>query len=79
MTIKNKFSFLKDGKIGVSIVVEDDELADLFDDFLTEEIYVLYNVRDKDGKQEFLFGNAASETKLSEIIDAFLEEHHTPD
>lgn len=79
MTIKNKFSFLKDGKIGISIVVEDDELADLFDDFLTEEIYVLYNVRDNDGKQEFLFGNAASETKLSEIIDIFLAEHHTPE
>jgi hypothetical protein len=79
MTNINKFSFLKDSKVGISILVEDDELADSFDDFLTEEMYVLYNLRERDGKQEFLFGNAASEIKLSRIIDAFLEGRNNVD
>jgi hypothetical protein len=42
-------------------------------------MYVLYNLRERDGKQEFLFGNAASEIKLSRIIDAFLEGRNNVD
>lgn len=74
MTIKDNFSVIDDSEVGLSVIVEDDDLADLFDDFLTEDVFVLYNIRDNSGKQEFLFGKVASDTKLMKLIDMFIDK-----
>lgn len=75
MVVKSKFSVLSSDSYGPSVLVDDEELADLFDDFLSEKIFVLFNIRDKDSKKEFLFGKAASEENLWKLVDLFLNQY----
>lgn len=72
MATKDKFIILSNDSFGPSVVVDGEDLADLFDDYLSEDIFVLFNVRNKDSKKEFLFGRAASEENLRAIVKMFL-------
>lgn len=56
---------------GVMLTCFDLELADQFEDFLTEDCFVFFNT--KQGVQEvaFFFGQASSEQKVSALYERF--------
>ncbi|MGY0564276.1 MAG: hypothetical protein ACW7DR_09035 [Paraglaciecola chathamensis] len=71
---KSKIKSTFDKDYGVIISVEDEDTADLLDDFLTEKFFVFYNTRDKNGLKEFIFGFASSVERVQLIIDSFLKD-----
>jgi hypothetical protein len=60
---------------GVSITVNNKNLADSLDDYLTENFFILYNIKDESAGTQFLFGQAASESKLKDIMTLFFNEN----
>ena len=71
---KSKIKSTFDKDYGVIISVDDEDTADLLDDFLTEKFFVFYNTRDKNGLKEFIFGFASSVDRVQLIIDSFLKD-----
>lgn len=74
MNPNSKMFAIETSDYGPFVRVLDRSLADEFDDFLTESFFILYDCKFNDESVEFLFGVAASKTKLSKIIDDFLRE-----
>lgn len=60
---------------GVIAYCSDSSLADDFDDFLTEELYVFYEVRFLEGTTEFFFGKASCVESVSRIVKLFTLRH----
>jgi hypothetical protein len=61
---------------GPYIILDDWEISDQLDDYLSEKEYVLYNIGSSkmesgDELFEFWFGKAACEEKIREIIGRF--------
>jgi hypothetical protein len=71
---KSKIKSTFDKDYGVIISVDDEDTADLLDDFLTEKFFVFYNTRDKNGLKQFIFGFASSVERVQLIIDSFLKD-----
>lgn len=65
------FSFRQDEKYGAILIIDCDDVADLFDDFLSEQCYVFYDVRESGGIMEFLFGEAACMEKVQELVSKY--------
>lgn len=56
---------------GPVVRILDRELADSFDDYVTENFYAFYDTKFADDAVEFYFGQFASVARLKEIVDRF--------
>lgn len=65
------YEFRETEKHGVFLKVSDLDLADEFDDYITEKVYVLYNASFSDLSVEFCFGKAASISKVKDLVERF--------
>ena len=60
-----------DDKYGVVLTIQDSNVADELDDFLTENHYVFYDLRPHTASTEFYFGQASSIDKVEEMVAAY--------
>lgn len=67
------FAITESEETGITVIVRDFELADEFEDYLTEQQFVLFNIRENKFIFEFLFGQAASLDKVEQLIQKFLD------
>ncbi len=58
---------------GVMLLCPDKELADKFDDYLTEECFVLFKVTINPNEVSFLFGQASSLSRVQDLYDKFVQ------
>ena len=56
---------------GVAVTLDDDELADEFDDFLTEHCHGLFDVKFEEPGMTFFFGQAGSVAKVESLLEKF--------
>lgn len=56
---------------GVVLHCHDIEVADKFEDFLTERCFVLFNIRPEVAKISFYFGQASALAKVQELYERF--------
>ena len=56
---------------GVAVKIADPDLADQFDDFLTEHCYVFFEVRFEEPGVRFFFGQAGSVAKVQDLLEKF--------
>jgi hypothetical protein len=61
-------------EFGVALLCKDAEIADQFEDFLTEKCFVLFNLRSQDGAVSFYFGQASTQEKVRELYARFLSD-----
>ena len=64
----NMFKIHKKKKYGVVLTIQDPNLADEVDDYLTENYYVFYDLRPSEEGMEFFFGQVSSIKKVEELI-----------
>jgi hypothetical protein len=57
--------------LGVVLELRDRELADHFEDYLTEKRFVFFKLRDAEGKLGFLFGEASSPERVRLLFSEF--------
>lgn len=60
---------------GVVFKCFDVELADQFEDFLSEHCFVLFNLKIEGNETVFYFGQAASTLKIRSLYEKFLDFH----
>ena len=60
---------------GLFLRIYDSEVADAFDDFLSEECYVLSEIKFEKSFAVFYFGVLGSKEKLQNLIEAFEKKH----
>ena len=70
--MKSLFKISEDSKYGVSLSIDDAELADNFDDYLNDSCYVLVDIKFHNNYVEFYFGQAACVEKVNCIIEKFI-------
>jgi len=58
-------------KYGVIVTIKGEDEADQLDDYLSENFYIHYDLREDDGKTEFLFGQGASLEVVKNILSSF--------
>lgn len=58
--------------LGVILHCKDVEVADDFEDFLTERCFVLFNIRPHGATVSFFFGQASSVDKVRQLYERFL-------
>jgi len=56
---------------GTVLRCRDTELADQFEDYLTEQCYVLFSTRFESTATSFFFGQASSVATVRELFDRF--------
>ena len=66
---------IEDPQFGGSIEFKDREAADEFDDFVSEEHYILYNTKFEGDKVTFYFGEVSSTSKLEILLREFFEKY----
>jgi hypothetical protein len=62
---------LETDEYGVVLRCRDIEVADKFEDFLTEQRFVLFNIRPEDGNISFFFGQASVPARVQELYEQF--------
>ena len=67
------FAITESEETGITVIVRDFELADEFEDYLMEQQFVLFNIKENKSSFEFLFGQAASLDKVEQLIQKFLD------
>lgn len=60
-----------DPEIGVVLEFADREVADAFDDYLTEKRFVLFKLQETPGGLRFLFGEASAADRVSALLGDF--------
>ena len=74
----SKYSQVEIGEtaeFGVTLQCNDAEIADQFEDFLTEKCFVLFNLKPQGEKISFYFGQASTQEKVGELYARFLSDH----
>jgi hypothetical protein len=75
--MRPKFELTDSSEFGVVLKFFDVEMADQFDDFLTEKCYVHYSTKFDRDSREFYFGQAGSREKILTLIERFKNEQAT--
>ena len=60
---------------GIIVVINNELEADEFDDYLTEERYIKYDLRSDNDKTSFFFGEGSNENSIKKIIMDFKEKN----
>lgn len=71
MTGVGTFRVEEDPQYGVVVWCSDANVADEFEDFLSERNYVLFHVKFEGSEVAFYFGQASSRARLEAIIERF--------
>lgn len=66
-----KFKITETTNYGVMLSTDDEVFADKLDDFLSEDVYVLYDLKSRPGSYEFYFGLASSLSSVENIVMQF--------
>lgn len=69
--MSKNFEIIETKEFGLSLKVNDVELADAFEDFLNEECYVLFDIKFEGTTVIFYFGVIGAEDKLRCLIESF--------
>jgi len=69
------FKIYETKKYGVVLRVDDMEVADEFEDFLTEKHYVLFEVGFEEKSELFYFGQSSCVEKVKELVEKFLSNY----
>lgn len=69
--MERAFRISETAEQGVAVTLDDDELADEFDDFLAEHCYVLFDVKFEEPGMTFFFGQASSVAKVESLLEKF--------
>jgi hypothetical protein len=59
---------------GLVLKISDSTIADVFEDYISEEYYIPFSLKDVDDGKEFYFGQIASVDLLDEIIVSFVSQ-----
>ena len=60
---------------GVALRFTDDELADRFEDYLSEQCFVLFKVAFDENGVTFYFGQASEQSKVLALFEKFLRQN----
>jgi hypothetical protein len=63
---------------GVILQITDPEGAGAFDDFLSENCYVLVQIKFENDGVSFLFGQAGAHEKVRELFERFTDKWNSP-
>lgn len=69
--MRPEFQIIETNENGMILKVTDLELADQFDDFLSEKCYIFYTQKFSTNFVEFFFGQLGSTSKLTDFIEKF--------
>lgn len=61
---------------GVALRLIDAELADEFEDYLSEQCFVLFNLAFDENGVIFYFGQASEQSKVLALFDKFLHQNY---
>lgn len=67
-----EFSIKEHPDYGVELSFESEDVLDKFDDYLTEETYTLFELREGTAGRSILFGQASCQEKVRDIVIRFL-------
>jgi hypothetical protein len=71
VSVESKFQVDDDPKYGVVLRCTDAEVADQFEDFLSEQNFVLFNTKFQEGEVLFYFGQASSASAVEQLLKRF--------
>jgi len=74
MSIDSGFQVDEDPKYGVVLRCTDAEVADQFEDFLSEKNFVLFNTKFQGTEVLFYFGQASSANAVEQLLKRFEAE-----
>jgi hypothetical protein len=74
MSAGDKFHIDEEPTYGVVLHCTDAELADQFEDFLSEKNFVLFSTKFQEGEVLFYFGLACSAESVWRLLDRFKAE-----
>ena len=63
---------IEDPEYGVILVCQDLELADQFEDFLTEKHSVLFHIKLEPNQVSFFFGKTNTTSKVKKLFNQFM-------
>ncbi|EOQ74139.1 hypothetical protein [Acinetobacter lactucae] len=63
---------IEDAEYGVILICRDLELADQFEDFLTEKHSVLFHMKFEANQVSFFFGKTNTTSKVKELCNQFM-------
>ena len=63
---------MEDPEYGVILVCQDLELADQFEDFLTEKHSVLFHIKLETNQVSFFFGKTNTASEVKELFNQFM-------
>ncbi len=67
----NEINIINSDEYGVIATIHGDDEADQLDDFLSENFYIHYDLRESSCKTDFLFGQGASIDIVRNILSGF--------
>ena len=71
MDNQDVFKIEENDEFGAYVICSDIEVADEFDDFMSESEYVLFNIKVEATSMIFYFGRASSPHRVKMLIDRF--------
>lgn len=77
MSADPRFQIGEEPKYGVVLRFTDAELADQFEDFLSEKNFVLFNTKFEEAEVLFYFGQASSRDAVERLIERFKVEQRS--
>lgn len=71
MSVDSRFQVDEEPTYGVVLRCTDAELADQFEDFLSEKNFVLFNTKFQEAEVLFYFGQASSLDAVRKLVERF--------
>ena len=65
---------IETSEYGTELQCYDVDTADRFEDFLTEQCFVFFNLKQENGAVSFFFGQASAPLKVRDLYDRFKEK-----
>lgn len=78
MRLSNDVEVIENPEYGVILKYSNLELAEQFEDFLTECCFVLFNVKLELGVTSFFFGQASNQINVIDLYNRFIQRQDQP-
>jgi len=73
MSTSSNVEILETTEYGTVLKCQDTEVADRFEDFLTEHCFVFFKTKMEPDEISFFFGQASSESKVRSLFESFIK------